>query len=118
MARIFECESCFYNTEDKEKECMVLHERQENCSSWADREEAERREEAIKEYRSVATPAMGCESVKDILDKHFIQLYLNNYNDIEISDVLKVSASSVGTYRNKLGLKPLNKRKKPAGTGK
>ncbi|NYB73888.1 hypothetical protein HZF24_07010 [Sedimentibacter hydroxybenzoicus DSM 7310] len=47
-----------------------------------------------------------------------MNLYLNNYNDIEISDVLKVSASSVGTYRNKLGLKIQNKRKKPTAMGK
>ena len=111
------CNTCYYNTGRHKTGCERFYELQENCSSWADEEEAKKREEEIKEYRSIALP-MNCESVKDILDKHFMRLYQNNYNDIEIASALKVSASSVGEHRRSLDLKAQNKRKKPAGTGK
>ena len=79
-----DCENCFYNSE---KGCMILHERQENCSSKADREEAEKREEAIREYKSTAKP-VKCEPVKEILQKHFLNLHLQGYNDVQISEIL------------------------------
>lgn len=110
-----DCESCFYNAE---KGCMILHERQENCSSRANREEAERREEAIREYKSISKP-IKCEPSKEILQKYFMKLYLSGYNDIEISKILKISASSINKYRKGLGSKIQSKRKKaPVGTGK
>lgn len=110
------CIGCFYNTE---KGCLILHERQEDCSSRADKKEAEKREEAIKEYRSTALPNK-CEPVKEKLNKHFMKSYKSGYNDTEISEVLKVSQASVNDYRKSLSLKVQNKRRKkePADTGK
>ena len=120
MSRIYEpklniCEKCFYDTN---KGCMIYHERQKNCSSKADREEAQRREEAVKEYKSISKP-IKCEPVKEKLQKHFLRLHLEGYNDVQISEILGTSHSSVNRYRQNLGIKAKKKRKKePAGTGK
>jgi len=95
-----------------------MKEKQTDCFAWANEKEMRIREDAIRQYSSFADPSMSNAPVKDVLDKHFLRLYQNNYNDIEIAETLKVSAASVGAYRKKLGLKVQNKRKKPAGTGK
>ena len=109
------CKGCYYNTST---ECLILKERQENCSSRADKEEAQRREEAIREYKSIANP-IKCNPVKEKLQKHFLRLHLEGYNDVQISEILGTSHSSVNRYRQGLGIKAKKKRKKePAATGK
>ena len=108
------CTNCYYG---KGSRCSIMKEKQINCFAWADEKEMRIREEAIRQYSSFADPSMSNVPVKDVLDKHFLRLYQSGYNDIEIAETLKVSAASVGAYRNKLGLKVQNK-KKPAATGK
>jgi DNA-directed RNA polymerase specialized sigma24 family protein len=110
------CKGCYYNTST---ECLILKERQKNCSSKADREEAEKREEAIKEYKSIAMP-VKCEPVREKLKKHFMKLYRSGYNDTEISEILKISQSSVNDYRKSLNLKTQSERRKkePTAMGK
>lgn len=92
-----DCITCGYNTGEN---CKAMTKKINPCFAWGDEKEVQRRE-------------------KEILDKNFMKLYEKGFNDIEIAEKLQTSASSVGAYRNELGLKKTGKRrKKPAGTGK
>ena len=43
-----------------------------------------------------------------------MKLYRSGYNDTEISEILKISQSSVNDYRRKLGLKNAKRKEKRA----
>lgn len=103
------CNGCAYNLGNT---CQVLKNKQiDNCSSKANKAEAIEREKAIQEYPNRFNEQMlERETVKQKLNRKFLELYKEELNDKEIAEALKVSPSSVGQYRKDMGLK-VNKKK-------
>ena len=103
------CKTCYYDIK-KDKGCKIYKEKQENCDSWADMKEAKKREEAIERYKPYF-PVSKYNPVRALLDKHFMNLYEQGYNDTEIAKKLDVSQSSVNGYRKRLELESQKVRK-------
>lgn len=127
------CATCFY---DKGGACEVLRAKvPENCFAWADEVEAKRREKAIKEYNEPMLPTAmtdeqkerkrknqelnlrlrGGKTSKEVLDKHFMELYKQGMTTTEISEKLHVDRNRIYDYMK--NLPTLNEKNRPAPTG-
>lgn len=97
------CRGCAY---DLGNTCQILLGKQtESCFAKAGKEEAKRREKDIQEYQKRFDELVfPKKTVREKLDEKFLELYESGYNDRKIAEILKISPSSVGQYRNDLGL--------------
>ena len=94
-----DCSNCYLNLGSM---CKVLTEKIENCWAWADKEEAKRREEDIKNYSARFDPEDNSPKAK--LARNFERLYEKGLYDNDIATELRISPASVKKYRGKLGL--------------
>lgn len=97
------CDGCGYDLGDA---CQVLTNKQiESCFAKAGKKEVQKREKDIQEYKKKYDELIfPKKTVREKLDERFLELYKRGCNDRHIADVLKISNSSVGQYRNGLGL--------------
>ena len=94
------CSNCYLNLGSM---CKVLTEKiHDNCWAWADKEEAKRREEDIKNYREGFI--LEGNSPRAKLHRNFDRLYKKELSDDAIAKELKISSGSVRNYREKFGL--------------
>lgn len=94
------CSNCYLNLGSM---CKVLTEKiHNNCFAWADKEEAKRREEDIKNYKEGFTLENNSPRAK--LQRNFERLYKKGLSDDAIAKELKISSGSVRNYREMLGL--------------
>jgi threonine synthase len=94
------CSNCYLNLGSM---CKVLTEKiHDNCWAWADKEEAKRREEDIKNYREGFI--LEDNSPRAKLQRNFERLYKKELSDDAIARELKISSSSVRNYRKELEL--------------
>ncbi|HAQ41554.1 MAG TPA: hypothetical protein DCM73_12480 [Clostridiales bacterium] len=129
------CETCYY---DEGVKCEILKNKIEhNCFAWADEPEAMRRETAIqknvenfpeanvmpeeikkkrKETQKQNLKLRGGKTNKEVLDKHFNQLYSQHLTDTEISKKLHVDICTVNRYRRNKNLPKRTKNGRPAPT--
>ncbi len=110
------CKTCYYS---RGKKCSIMHSPIPGC--WADKEEAERRAQAVRRYnqgRWEGDESGGKERKKPVaekLDESFMTLYDKKLNDEQIAKELDVSWQSVRDYRRAKAL-PANKKRRSAGT--
>lgn len=98
------CNTCYYS---RGKKCSIMHSPISGC--WADEAEARKRAQEIRNYASLGITIQPSnrvykKPVSEKLDEGFMKLYEDGMNDRQISRILEVSASSVGTYRKNLSL--------------
>ncbi len=105
-----ECRTCVFNT--KKESCKMLTERIKNCWAWADEEEYQRREDEIEAYKATHTTVIAEHGSKwQKLIDGFMELYEQGFSDVKIGELLEVHQTTVGRYRNGLGL-PYNRKNK------
>lgn len=90
----------------------MRHKQIGGCSAYADKEEAIKREKAIKNYKTGYDFRLFAEEKpREKLNRLFLELYNNGLYDSEIAKELKISASLVSIYRRDLDLESNHNKK-------
>ena len=106
-----ECRTCVFNT--KKESCKILNKRiEKDCWAWADEKEYRKRKADIEAYKATHTTFIAEHGSKwQKLIDGFMELYEQGFSDVKIGELLDVHQTTVGRYRNGLGL-PYNRKNK------